>query len=85
VIDGETWLLELPLRADFALIHANQADYAGNVAYQLTATNFNPVMAMAADTVICEAREILPIGMIAPDDVGTPGVLVDCLVGVAAA
>jgi acetate CoA/acetoacetate CoA-transferase alpha subunit len=82
---GETWLLERPLRADFALIHANQADYAGNVAYQLTATNFNPVMAMAADTVICEAREILPIGMIAPDDVGTPGVLVDCLVGVAAA
>jgi acetate CoA/acetoacetate CoA-transferase alpha subunit len=54
-------------------------------AYQLTATNFNPVMAMAADTVICEAREILPIGMIAPDDVGTPGVLVDCLIGVAAA
>ena len=85
VIDGETWLLERPLRADFALIHANQADYAGNAAYQLTATNFNPVMAMAADTVICEAREIVPIGMITPDDVGTPGVLVDCLIGVAVA
>jgi len=84
-IDGEPWLLERPLRADFALIHANQADYAGNLAYQLTATNFNPVMAMAATTVICEAREILPIGMIAPDHVDTPGVLVDYLVGVAAA
>ena len=81
-IDGETWLLERPLRADFALIHANQADYAGNLAYQLTATNFNPVMAMAASTVICEAREILPIGMITPDRVDTPGVLVDYLVGV---
>jgi acetate CoA/acetoacetate CoA-transferase alpha subunit len=81
-IDGETWLIELPLRADFALLHANQADYAGNLAYQLTATNFNPVMALAAETVICEAREILPIGMITPDQVTTPGVLVDHLIGV---
>ncbi len=82
-IDGRTWLLEKPLPADFALIHANQADYAGNLAYQLTATNFNPVMAMAARSVICEAREILPIGMITPDQVTTPGVLVDHLIGVA--
>lgn len=81
-LDGEPWLLERPLRADFALIHANQADYAGNLAYQLTATNFNPVMAMAATTVICEAREILPIGMITPDQVTTPGVLVNHLIGV---
>jgi acetate CoA/acetoacetate CoA-transferase alpha subunit len=81
-IDGESWLLEMPLRADFALLHANQADYAGNLAYQLTATNFNPVMATAADTVICEAREILPIGMITPDQVTTPGVLVHHLIGV---
>jgi acetate CoA/acetoacetate CoA-transferase alpha subunit len=81
-IDGRTWLLEKPLHADFALIHANQADYAGNLASQLTATNFNPVMAMAASTVICEAREILPIGMITPDQVNTPGVLVDHLIGV---
>jgi acetate CoA/acetoacetate CoA-transferase alpha subunit len=84
-IDGETWLIELPLRADFALLHANQADYAGNLAYQLTATNFNPVMALAAETVICEAREILPIGMITPDQVITPGVLVDHLIGIARA
>lgn len=82
-VDGRSWLLEKPLHADFALVHANQADYAGNLAYQLTATNFNPVMAMAARSVICEAREILPIGMITPDQVNTPGVLVDHLVAVA--
>jgi acetate CoA/acetoacetate CoA-transferase alpha subunit len=80
-VAGRAWLLEEPLAADFALIHANQADYAGNLAYQLTATNFNPVMAMAGATVICEPREILPIGMITPDQVTTPGVLVDHLVG----
>ena len=69
-----------PLRADFALIHADRADYNRNLAYQLTATNFNPVMAMAADTVICEPREILPVGMIPPDAVTTPGVIVDHLI-----
>lgn len=76
-INGETWLLETPLRADFALIHANQADHQGNCAYQLTSTNFNPIMAMAADIVIAEAREIVPVGLIPPDAVKTPGVLVD--------
>ena len=82
-INGEQWLLELPITADFALIHAHQADYLGNLAYQLTATNFNPVMAMAASAVICEANEIVPVGMITPNDVITPGVLVTELVGVA--
>jgi acetate CoA/acetoacetate CoA-transferase alpha subunit len=79
-IDGEDWLYAAPLRADFALIHADRADYSGNLAYQLTATNFNPVMAMAADTVICEPREIIPIGVIPPDAVTTPGVVVDLLI-----
>src|SRR5208282_781714 len=51
-VNGETWLLEKPLRADFALVNAWQADYLGNLTYQLTAQNFNPVMAMAAGTVI---------------------------------
>ena len=82
-VDGKAYLLETALRADFALVQAFLADYLGNLSYALTARNFNPVIAMAADTVICEAREILPIGMIPPDAVGTPGVLVDCLVGVA--
>lgn len=79
-IDGEEWLYEPPLKADFALIHSDRADYTGNLAYQLTATNFNPVMATAADTVICEPREIVPVGVIPPDHVTTPGVLVDYLV-----
>ena len=56
-----------PLKADFALIHADRADYSGNLAYQLTATNFNPVMAMAGETVIVEPREISPVGVIPPD------------------
>ncbi|MFC0219152.1 acetate CoA/acetoacetate CoA-transferase alpha subunit [Pseudochelatococcus lubricantis] len=79
-IDGEEWLYEPPLRADFALIHSDQADYVGNLTYQLTATNFNPIMAMAADTVICEPREIVPVGVIPPDAVRTPGVLVNYLI-----
>ncbi len=81
-IDGETWLLERPLRADFALIHAHLADYLGNLSYQLTATNFNPVMAMAGKYVICEANEVVPVGMITPNDVMTPGVLVNDLLQV---
>lgn len=79
-IDGSDWLYAPPLRADFALIHADRADYNGNLAYQLTSTNFNPVMATAADIVICEPREIAPVGTIPPDHVTTPGVLVDYLV-----
>jgi acetate CoA/acetoacetate CoA-transferase alpha subunit len=78
-IDGETWLVEKPLRADFALICAWQADYAGNLTYRLTAQNFNPVMAMACGTVIVEAEEIVPVGTIPPDSVRTPGTLVDHL------
>lgn len=80
VIDQEEWLLEKPIFADFALLHAHQADYLGNLAYQLTATNFNPVMAMAAREVFCEANEIVPVGMITPNDVITPGAIVTELV-----
>jgi acetate CoA/acetoacetate CoA-transferase alpha subunit len=79
-IDGDSWLFAPPLRADFALVAAERADYNGNLAYQLTATNFNPVMAMAGAIVICEPREILPVGAIPPDAVDTPGVLVDHLI-----
>lgn len=79
-LGGRTFLLELPLGADFALIGARRADYLGNVDYFLTARNFNPVMAMAAKTVIAEAAEIVPIGVIPPDEVVTPHVLVDHLI-----
>jgi acetate CoA/acetoacetate CoA-transferase alpha subunit len=78
-IEGQTWLLEKPLRADFALIRGKQADTLGNLTYELTAQNFNPVMATAAETVIAEAEGIVSVGVIPPDSVRTPGVLVDYL------
>jgi acetate CoA/acetoacetate CoA-transferase alpha subunit len=74
------YLLELPLRADFALIHAYEADYNFNLTYRLTATNFNPVIALAADCVIAEPDEIVPVGVLPPDSVRTPGILVSHLV-----
>src|SRR6516165_7323258 len=79
-VDGRDYLLEAPLRADFALIQAFLADYLGNLTYVLTARNFNPVIAMAAATVIVDAEHIVPVGMIAPDHVMTPAPLVDYLV-----
>ena len=79
-IDGKSFLLETALRSDFALIHAFLADYLGNLSYALTARNFNPVMAMAADTVIVTAENIVPVGVIAPDHVITPAPLVDYLI-----
>ncbi len=75
-IDGVTYLLELPLRADFALLAAHEADYNGNLTYRLTAANFNPLMALAGDCVIAEANEIVPVGVLPPDAVRTPGILV---------
>jgi acetate CoA/acetoacetate CoA-transferase alpha subunit len=79
-LDGREYLLELPLRADFALIRAHEADHFFNLTYRLTAANFNPAMALAADCVIAESDEIVPIGLIPPDAVRTSGALVDHLV-----
>jgi acetate CoA/acetoacetate CoA-transferase alpha subunit len=79
-IKGKTYLIEEALRADFALINAFLADYMGNLSYALTARNFNPVIAMAADTTIVTADNIVPVGVIAPDHVVTPAPLVDYLV-----
>lgn len=76
-IEGKSFLLELPIKADFALIGAKRSDYYGNLDYSLTARNFNPLIALAAGTVIAEADEIVPVGVIPPDDVVTPHVLVD--------
>ncbi len=83
-IDGKRYLIETPLRADFALIAASQADYIGNLEYSLTAHNFNPIMALAAATVIAEPALIVPVGVIPPDAVKTPGVLVDHILARAA-
>jgi acetate CoA/acetoacetate CoA-transferase alpha subunit len=79
-LGGKPFLLETALRCQFALVHAFLADYLGNLAYALTARNFNPVMAMAADTVIVTADHIVPVGVIAPDHVITPAPLVDYLI-----
>ena len=79
-VDGKSFLLETALRADFALVHAFLADYLGNLSYALTARNFNPVIAMAADTVIVTAEHIVPVGVIAPDHVVTPAPVVDYLI-----
>jgi acetate CoA/acetoacetate CoA-transferase alpha subunit len=79
-IDGKQFLLETALRSQFALVHSFLADYLGNLSYALTARNFNPVMAMAADTVIVTAEHIVPVGVIAPDHVVTPAPLVDYVI-----
>ena len=80
-VEGKPYLLETALHADFALVQAFMADYLGNLVYALTARNFNPVIAMAGGTVIAEVEQIVPVGMIPPDHVVTPSVLVDFLVG----
>ena len=79
-VDGREYLLEPPLKADFALIQAFLADYLGNLTYALTARNFNPVIAMAGATVVVDAEHIVPVGMISPDHVMTPAPLVDYLI-----
>jgi acetate CoA/acetoacetate CoA-transferase alpha subunit len=79
-VEGKKFLVEPPLRADFALLSAHRSDYRGNLEYSLTARNFNVVMAMAADTVIAEPEHIVPVGMISPDAVATPFPVVDYLI-----
>jgi acetate CoA/acetoacetate CoA-transferase alpha subunit len=79
-LDGRQYLLEPALKGDFSLIRAQRADYYGNLEYALTARNFNPLMAMASTVTIAEPEDIVAVGVIPPDVVGTPGVLVHHLV-----
>lgn len=76
-VDGKKYLLEKPLGADIAIIGASLADEDGNLVYHGTTQNFNPLMAMAADIVIVEARKIVERGAIEPERVHTPGIFVD--------
>ena len=76
-VDGKDYLLEPPLKADFALIKAYKADRFGNAFYREAARNFNPIMAGAADITILSADEIVLTGDIDPDTVETSGVLID--------
>lgn len=79
-VDGKSYILETPLHADLALIHAWKADKMGNCIFRHTARNFNSVMATAADLVIVEAEEIVEVGELEPDYIMTPGCLVDYIV-----
>ena len=80
VVDGKTYLLETPLRAEVAIVKAWKADTSGNLVYRRAGKNFNPMMAMAADFVIAEVEEIVEVGQIDPDQVCTPGACVDMVV-----
>ena len=79
-IDGREYLLELPIRAEIALLHAWKADTSGNLVYRAAARNFNPLMAMAADLVIVDVEQIVEVGELGPDEIITPGTLVDYIV-----
>lgn len=79
-IDGKTYLLELPIKADVALINGKKVDKKGNVYYNKSTRNFNPLMATAADLVIVGAEEIVEVGEIDPNDVMTPALFVDYIV-----
>jgi len=80
VVEDRPFLLELPLHGDVAIIKAKKADKAGNLVYNGTAQNFNPLMATAASLVIAEVEEIVEIGEIDPNTVHTPSIFVDFLV-----
>ena len=80
VIDGRGYVLELPIKGDYALIAAHRADEMGNLVYRKTARNFGPVMATAAATTIAQVTEIVPTGSLDPEAVVTPSIYVDRIV-----
>jgi len=80
-IDGRDYLLEKPLRADFALIRGSVTDKFGNTTYNGTTRTFNPMMATAANHVIVGTCEIVEVGEIDPNNVVTSGIFVDAIVG----
>ncbi|BFN34799.1 CoA transferase subunit A [Vibrio harveyi] len=76
-VDGKQYLLEMPLKADLALIRGSKVDRRGNVFYSKTTQNFNPLMATAAETVVVEPEQIVELGDIEPEAVHTPSLYVD--------
>ncbi|OWU70788.1 3-oxoadipate CoA-transferase [Roseovarius sp. 22II1-1F6A] len=80
--EGRHYVRERWLKADFALVKAELADPHGNLTYRKAARNFNPIMCMAADRTIVQARQIVPLGGIDPEHVITPGLFVDGIVEV---
>lgn len=81
-IDGRTYVLEYPIRADVALISALKGDRWGNLVYRETARNFGPIMATAAVRTIAQVDEVVPLGGLDPEAVVTPGIFVDRVVAV---
>lgn len=81
-IDGKTYILELPLRADYALLRAYKADRIGNLIYRKAARNFNPLMATAADVTIVEVEEVVGVGDLDPEVIVTPSIFVDRVIAV---
>ncbi len=80
IINGKKYVFETPLRADYAFIRARKADNYGNLVYRLTSRSFNPIMATAADTCIAEVDEIVETGELDPEQIVTPGCLIDRIV-----
>jgi len=76
-IDGREYVLEYPLKGDVALVEAECADRWGNLTYNKSARNFGPVMAMAAELTIVEARNIVELGQMDPETIVTPSIFVD--------
>jgi 3-oxoadipate CoA-transferase alpha subunit len=81
-IDGRDYLLEYPIKGDYALIAAHRADPVGNLVYRKTARNFGPVMATAAATTVVQVDEVVPLGGLDPEAVVTPSLYVDRIVPV---
>jgi acetate CoA/acetoacetate CoA-transferase alpha subunit len=78
--EGTKYLVEGPLRAEVGIIYAKAADPYGNLIYDKTARNFNPLVAMASDITIVHAEEIVELGDLDPESIVTPGVYVDLIV-----
>jgi 3-oxoadipate CoA-transferase, alpha subunit len=81
-IDGQNYVLEYPIHADYALIKAEKADRWGNLTYRMTARNFGPIMAAAAGVTIASVYEIVPLGGLDPEAVVTPGIYVQRVVAI---
>jgi len=79
-LNGKEYLLETPLTAEVAILHAKKADRFGNLVYDTSARNFSPLVAMAGDITIVEADEIVEVGELSPEEIVTPGVFVNFIV-----
>ncbi|WP_066368927.1 CoA transferase subunit A [Neobacillus fumarioli] len=80
ILNGKKYVLQEPIKADFALIKAKKADQLGNLIYSKSARNFNPIMATAAEVVIAEVEDVVEVGQLSPEEIVTPHLYVDYIV-----